>query len=147
MSGEMTVEELDDDEILEGKFRDVNGKLTGRPPAVIPREVHEKMTAELFRRADNKLKARLFEVLDSMTEIAADEDGVYEAKDRIRAGMWVVERIQGKTPDIVKVTQERPFEVMYTKIAAGARSTRGSSALELESEEIEEAELVDEEQE
>lgn len=149
MMGELSVEDLTDEEILQGKFLDKNGELTGRPPAIIPREVHEKMTAELFRRAEGRLKSRLFDVIETMTEIAAgEEDGEgnqrYEPKDRIKAAIWVAERLMGKLPEVVTHKQERPFEVMYTNISAGARSTRGSSALQVESEVVEEAEIVDE---
>lgn len=147
--GEMSVEDLTDEEILQGKFLDRNGKMSGRPPAVIPREMHEKMTAELFRRAEGKMKSRLFDVIETMTQIAAgEEDGEgnqrYEPKDRIKAAIWVAERLMGKLPEVVTHKQERPFEVMYTNISAGARSTRGSSALQVESEVVEEAEIVDE---
>lgn len=147
MMGELDVSELDDEELLRGQFRDKNGNWTGRPAAILPKEVHEKLTAELFRRADGKLTSRIFDVVDTMLEIATNKKE--SAKDRRAAATWVYERLRGKTPEVLQVQQERPFEIIMTKITAGprsARTTRGSSALQLEGN-VEEAEIVEDEEE
>ena len=141
LMGEMSVEDLDDEELLNGQFRDVNGRMTGRPPAIIPKVLHEKMMGELFRRTDQKLQQRLFDVVNVMLDIATSK---YEsAKDRRAAATWVYERLRGKTPEVLQVQQERPFEVIMTKITAGPRSRpRGSSALPIEN--VEEGEWSEE---
>jgi hypothetical protein len=136
LMGEITVADLDDRELLMGQFKDKNGEFTGRPPSMIPKIIHQKMTAELFRRADGRMTARLFDVVDTMVDIATDEE--YEPKDRIKAAQFVYERLRGKTPEILQIQQERPFEIIMTKIEAGPRTRRR------ELENVEEAEIVEE---
>jgi hypothetical protein len=141
LMGEMSVEDLDDEELLSGQFRDVNGRMTGRPPAIIPKVLHEKMMGELFRRTDQRLQQRLFDVVNVMIDIATNPDE--SAKDRRAAAQWVYERLRGKTPEVLTVKQERPFEIVMEKIVAGPR-TRGSSALPIEN--VEEAEWSEEDE-
>lgn len=139
LMGEISVGDMDDEELLRGQFKDRDGMFSGRPPGSIPRELHDKMTGELFRRVDGRMQARMFDVVDTMLDIATDPDN-YGAGDRIKAATWVFERLRGKTPEVLQVQQERPFEIIMTKIASGPRKVRN------EIENVEEAEVIEEDE-
>lgn len=122
MLGEITTADLDDEELLKGQFKDSAGGFRGRPPEVIPKALHDRMVAELFARTDKRMQARLFDVIDTMINIATSKYS--EDKDKIKAATFIFERMRGKTPEVLQVTQDKPFMVMFDKIVAGARSTK-----------------------
>jgi hypothetical protein len=119
--GDLAVEDLTDEELLRGYPEPEKGfSRAGRPPGLIPLKVHNRMVSELFKRADDLLRANLLEAVETMTKIAQDTD--LEPKDRIKAATWVYERVRGKMPDIVQHTQDKPFEVVFEKMEIGKRS-------------------------
>ena len=132
LSGELAVEALTDEELLRGWPIPSNGSRIGRPPSKIPLSVHKRCTQELFKRADEKLKEGLIEAVEVMKGLMNDEDST--PADRIKAATWIYERVRGKIPDVVQHVQERPFEVVFTKVEATRRvrseRTEGTAALE-----------------
>jgi hypothetical protein len=58
-SGELKVEDLDDEEIFRMQLKDKDGFFRGRPPKWLPREVMVAMQAEFRRRAQEQLNELL----------------------------------------------------------------------------------------
>lgn len=90
--------------------------------ALVPgmRRVYDEMAQELFARTDEKLRASLLNSVDTMLEIM--EDTSVEPAQRLRAAIYVFERMRGKTPDVVEVRQDKPFNMVLERIVAGERS-------------------------
>jgi len=73
------------------------------------------MVRELFSRADVMLKKSLVDCVETLTEIATNPEA--EHKDRIKASIFVLERVMGKTPDVVHVgAEEKPYQSILNKI-------------------------------
>lgn len=126
--GKLPVEELDDEELARGQVRREDGTWTNFKQ--VPISVHDRMVRELFDRADTKLKANLVSAVDAMTDIA--KGTAYEPADRIKAASWIYERVRGKVPTEVVVSQDRPWEMVMSHIAGGSRAesraARGADA-------------------
>jgi len=114
IAGRITVEELDDEELARGYPRSANGRFAV-PPKVVPRALHTRMIRELFKRADVMLKKSLVDCVETLTEIATNPEA--EHKDRIKASIFVLERVMGKTPEVVHVgVEEKPYQSILNKI-------------------------------
>lgn len=97
ITGELTVEHLDMEELLKGQLRDKNGHFTGRPSSMIPRSFHVKITQELLHRAEANWREHMDDALKVFVEIMNNQK--YGAQWRLQAAQYVFERIAGKIPD------------------------------------------------
>lgn len=105
MRGELTVEDMDNEELARGQFRAGDGSFRGRPPKTIPRDFATQLSRELLRRADSNLKARLLEAIEVQVEIMRNGD---KDADRLRAALYLQDRLLGKVPERVVVSAGRP---------------------------------------
>lgn len=143
--GKLDYSTLDDEELSRGQIRREDGTWTNFK--TIPIAVHDAMIKKLFDRAEEKLRAALVDTVDTMVEIS--KSTAVEPADRIRAATWIYERVRGKTPDTLIVTQDKPFEIVMGAVLEGgsraaSRARRGIVDDEmLEIENAVEAELVD----
>lgn len=142
------VEGLTDEELVRGKLRDTNGQFRGRNPTWVPREFHRACIRELMRRGQALWRKNYLEAIETLTEIAVDPEA--DPRDRMKAAMYVIERIEGKVPEKVEVTiEEEPWRAVIEEIVADvpdeaiARARSGAR----EATEIIEAEVVSEEME
>lgn len=142
--GKLPVEELDDEELSRGQIRKEDGQFTDNKHVSI--EIHDAMVRRLFERADTKLRENLLDAVDTMAEIA--KSTAVEPADRIRAATWIYERLRGKVPSEVKITQDKPFEMVLGAVLEGgsraaSRARRGVASEDemAELEDIQEAEV------
>lgn len=144
LSGLITVDDLDDEELARGMCRDSNGGFSGNPPRNVPKQLKDAMLKRVFERVDEELKNGIIDCAKTMVQIANSE--VYEAADRIKAATWVMERMMGKTPDVVVHAQEKPWEIALTQVTGGSRAASRVARGVADEEEIweVEAELVTE---
>lgn len=123
LSGDLSVEELDDEELGYGIPKCDDGKFSIKAAydaAQIPQRIQAKMQKELIRRASLKMGGNVLAAIDRIVEIATSPSS--DDKDAFKAADWLVGRVMGKVPDVVKHTQEKPFEVLIDNIARGSRS-------------------------
>lgn len=119
MAGDISVEELDDEELARGMCRNPNGGWPQKKPEMVPKVLHDRMVRELFSRADEALRMNLLDAVNSVTKIATGDS--VDANVKLKAAQWMFERLRGKVPDVVQVTQEKPFEVTLDKLHRGPR--------------------------
>lgn len=124
--GKLPVSELDDEELSRGQIRRADGTWTNNPNVSI--EVHDEMVRKLFSRADQRLREALLDTVETMADIATSTS--VEPADRIRAASWIYERVRGKVPTEIKLTQDKPFEVVMGAVLEGgsraaSRAARG----------------------
>lgn len=120
-AGIITVDDLDDEELLKGRTRDEKtGLFVGPAPKNIPKALHDRMVKDLFSRSDQKLKENLLAAVDTIAEIA--KGTAYEPQDRFKAAAWIFERLRGKNPEVVVHQQDKPWEHIFSNIQGGSRA-------------------------
>lgn len=102
LSGELKVEDLDDEELRRGQLRDRDGGFKGRPSNVVPREFHKAIADELITRANGKMTRYIDVAVGVLMEIAENKRAPAVARNQ--AAIYLMERVVGKIPD--KVQQE-----------------------------------------
>lgn len=114
LAGELDVEDLDEEELARGYCKDKNGRFTGRPPKVVPRELHDRMRRELLKRGEEVFAQSFVDSIRALADIACSPS-VKDA-DRIRAAQYVVERIAGKVPEKVELSAADPWQTIIDRI-------------------------------
>jgi hypothetical protein len=138
---ELDVADLDNEELTYGVPRCDDGKFSAKAAwqaARMPRKIRQRMHRELYKRANDKLHGALLGALDSIVELAT-EPGVEDAV-RFQAAKYVLERLQGKTPEVHVHSQEAPWEVVLSNVQRGPRPTK-----QIDDGNIEEAVVVEDE--
>lgn len=118
ISGEIAVEDLDDEELARGMPRDAGGHFRGRPPKMIPKDLHDRMVRELLKRGQQLFQSEFVDAIKVLGNIANDPRAPFG--DRIRAANLIVERVAGKTPDKLEVAVENPWETIINRIVVDA---------------------------
>ena len=129
MAGDLTIHDMDDEELARGQFRAGDGTFRGRPPKTIPRDFAQQLSRELLRRADSEFRKMLIEAV--RTHGTVMRVGEKDA-DRLRAANLVVERTMGKVPDKVIVSEGRPeWESAVDEFLAGVENGQIERAREV----------------
>jgi hypothetical protein len=97
INGDITVEDLDLEELRRGQFRDKNGGFQGKPPHMIPRDFHEAIARELIERTNGSLRTKLSDSMDVIYELMINKRT--PARERLAAAQYIMERTMGKIPD------------------------------------------------
>lgn len=148
MTMEEFVQGLSVEELVRGKFRDKSGKMQGRPPKFVPREFHRACLQELMRRGRDMWQKNYLAAIEAMTDIATGKGqvgAIATPGERLKAAQFVVERMEGKVPERLVVTDERPWQTVMDGIVAEVPQEaieRGRKALEA-AETVMDAEIVD----
>jgi hypothetical protein len=116
LSGELKVQDLDDEELARGYPRAEDGTFRGRPPMMIPRVMQDEMTRRLLSRGQEVLKQSYIKAMENLTNIASDPN--VDAATRARTSQYLVERLAGKTPEVIHVAAEDPVESLFKSILA-----------------------------
>jgi hypothetical protein len=115
LNGTITVEDLDDEEVAQGRLRSADGTFRGRPPTVIPAELVQAMKREWLSRANARLSEALLEKgIGTLTDLAGDP--LVDPAVRLRAADLLMNRTMGKVPDKIEVAAEDPVETLFRKI-------------------------------
>lgn len=116
LRGEVDMSELDDEELARGQLRNKAGNFQGGAPQMVPREMYTRMMNELFKRANDQMKTNLVKAVEVLTAIATDENA--DPKDAMKAAQWIIERVMGKTPENVIVSQDKPWQSLLVNVTA-----------------------------
>lgn len=112
-NGDLSVQDMDNEELARLQFRDSGGKFRGRPPQHLPAQLVNMMRKELLDRLAEKRRAVLEEMQDVLIGIANAGE---KDSDRIKAAQLIIERELGKTPERVELsTGDKPFEVTMAR--------------------------------
>lgn len=104
--GLLSLDDWDDEELIRGYRRTRSGKF-GKPPRFIPREVQQQAFRVLASRGTNKLQGVLLESIEQLVDLVRNADS---EKVRLEAIKEVMNRVVGKTPDIVLSGSAKPWE-------------------------------------
>jgi hypothetical protein len=141
--GDIVWEDLDDEEVIYGITKCDDGMFSAKAAwqaAKLPQKVKKKFQKELYRRAENKLHGGLLPAIDRLVELASSP----HVDDRVsfNAATYILERLQGKTPDVVHHVQEAPWEIQLSGVKRGPRPVRSERVIEDGN--TQEAEIVEE---
>lgn len=120
IEGYIDIEDLSDDEL--------SGNLAaGGPKQMIkmPKEVYKKILDRHFSRANEMLQEGLLPAIACLTDIMSNQHDLYEAQDRTKAAIYLIERVMGKTPQVVQVGPtegQEPWQVIVANITQNTRA-------------------------
>jgi hypothetical protein len=106
IDGELTVEDLDDEEIQRMQLRSERGTFQGRPPVSLPREFIMAMQVEQQRRFKHWINVAVPEAQKAILELTKSRNLSPGDATRLKAAEMIIERFAGKTPDKIEVKAE-----------------------------------------
>jgi predicted transcriptional regulator len=105
LDGRLTIDDLDEEEIILGKLKNKNGNFSGAPPRLIPRSLHVALQELWAEKVERQIIAELPSLVTSMIEVAKGNSktkvGALDAQ--VKATIFLVERAIGKTVDRQKI--------------------------------------------
>lgn len=119
LAGQITVEDLDFEELTSFGFRTESGKLY--KPRKIPRQLADQFTRAIFDRATDELKTNVVEAAKTLAAIMTDK--TLDPAIRLKAAEAILDRNLGKAPQIVAFTGTKPWEEVFESILGGSRET------------------------
>lgn len=132
-AGQITVDDLDDEELATCGFRATNGRIY--KPRNIPREMAQAFTKAIYERAQNELKQHTVEAARTVAEIMMNKHVDYDI--RLKAANTLLDRGLGKAPQTINHSVELTgFEQIFDGIYSGNREASRAG-------QIVDAEIVD----
>jgi len=118
LAKQITVEDLDDDELLGFGFKD---EKTGKifKPSKVPREMVTAFKRALFDRSLDKLKHSSLDAANTLVNIMLDPS--IDATVRLRAATEILDRTIGKAPIQVNLKGSPAFEQVFEGLATLTR--------------------------
>lgn len=112
--GEISVGDMDNEELARMQFKAVDGTFRGRPPNNLPVTLVNMMRKELIDRVSQVRRAALEDANKMLVDVIQNEDA--KDADRIKAALALIEREEGKVPEKVELsTGDKGFEVTMTR--------------------------------
>jgi hypothetical protein len=117
LAKQITVEDLDDEELMSFGFRDERGRIF--KPRNIPREMVQAMTRGIYDRALHELKVNAVEATKTLASIMVDLTN--DASIRLKAAEAILDRTLGKAPQVVAITGTAAWEEVFEGIGTVSR--------------------------
>lgn len=118
LDGQLTVKDLDDDELKRMQVRGAGGMFSSKPRA-LPSHLAAAMRSEWLARGQAKLERGYHDAIQIMLDIANNPD--VKDSDRIKAANIVIERTAGKAVEHVHVKSDDPWGKMMADALEDAR--------------------------
>lgn len=134
-TGEMSVEELDWEELLRGQLKNEDGHFSGAKPSILPRQMHEAIAREILLRAESKFRENYDVAMEAILGLIRSPRT--PAREKLAAAQYVIERTIGKIPD------KQDVQVSVSKFQELVEG--GALVIDLE-DDVEDAVIVDKEE-
>jgi hypothetical protein len=118
-AGQITVDDLDDEELAACGFRASNGAIY--KPRNVPREMAQAFVRAIYERAQRELRGQAVEAARTMAEIMMNK--TVEPDVRLKAANIILERNLGKAPQVIQITNQAPWEEIFDGITGGSRES------------------------
>lgn len=96
ISGELSIQDLDDEEIQRMQLRNAAGDFRGRAPLYIPREMAMAFRQEFFVRFQRDMATTVPDAMRAISEMVNSRHLMPGDSTRLRAAELVLERVFGK---------------------------------------------------
>jgi hypothetical protein len=117
LAGQITVDDLDDEELALCGFKQSDGKMY--KPKNVPRQMVEEFQKVIFDRAQAGLRSLTVDAVKTVGEIMKNKTN--EPDIRLKAALAMLDRNLGKTPNVVALTSDKPFEEVFADVFTGTR--------------------------
>jgi len=98
LNGEEDLSAWDDEELLRGQRKDRTGVFRGRPPKVVPQEVHAERVRRTMSKAYNLLKESSFDAVRLLRKVVNDDEAPIAV--RIQAAQLILDRVLPKSQSV-----------------------------------------------
>lgn len=119
LRGNISVDDLDAEEISMGMCKNADGSFPLRRPSVVPKSIYDKMQSKLYEKVHEELRQGLISSVHTIRQLM--ENPEEESNVRLKAAIYLLERVMGKTPDVVQINQQRPWEMIIEEIDRNPR--------------------------
>jgi len=121
MNGEITIEDLDEEEIMRGQLRGKDGTFRGRPPTFIPREFAQALAAAQKELIASEMAALVMPAMRTLVEVMDKPHPQPGDNAKVQAAKLVLERNLGKVPETLELkaeikSWEQKFETRIKKV-------------------------------
>jgi len=106
LTGQEDLSVWTEEELIRGQKRGKNGKWQGRKPKVVPTEVHDELVRRTLNEAKEMMRTALMPAVTLLGTIITDPDA--SDKDKLQAASMVIDRMMGKTPERITVSEGVP---------------------------------------
>lgn len=113
LAKQITVDDLDDEELMAFAFRKANGQLFR--PKNIPRDMVTSFTRAIFDRSLDKLKTSALEAANTLATLMTDPS--VEPSVRRQCAESILDRTVGKAPLLVSIQSAAPWETIFDAIS------------------------------
>ena len=116
LDGDLTLDDLDEEELFRGQLRGADGSFRGAPPAVIPWMMHAEAMAAVGKRVERIGANNIEDILASMVRIATGDSIFADARAQVDAQKYLLDRLMGKpverqvTETTITAKWEQAFE-------------------------------------
>jgi hypothetical protein len=117
LAGQLTVEDLDDEELLAMGFRTSHNTIF--KPKNVPRDMVTQFTRAIFDRSLDKLKSSALDAANTLSSIMLDDS--VDANVRVKAATEILDRTIGKAPLQVSINPGAAWEGVFEGLFSGTR--------------------------
>jgi hypothetical protein len=115
--GDITTDDLDDEELTSFGFRKSNGGIF--KPKRVPREMVNAFTKAIYDRALVELRVHTVRAAETLAGIMTDKSN--DAAIRLKAAEAILDRNLGKATQVVAITGSQPWEEIFDGISTATR--------------------------
>ena len=102
LRGDVSVYELDDEELMTGMLRDKSGTLRDGGNDLVPAEMHREIMRRTLQYGTERLRTHYYDAIETLSEVMKSEHAT--PADKIRAANIIIERVAGKATQTVDLT-------------------------------------------
>jgi hypothetical protein len=106
LEGDLTIDDLDEEEILRGQLRNVNGDFRGGVPLLVPQKFMAAVAKRQKDMYDKKLAPMVIDALTTLQQVMVKKNPQPGDSARVAAAKLVLERALGKIPERVEMKAE-----------------------------------------
>ena len=121
MNGELTIDDLDEDEIMRGQLKNAAGNFGGRPPMYIPRKFATALAEKQKELIQAELAGLVLPAMRTLVEVMNKPHPQPGDNAKVQAAKLILERNLGKVPETLQLkaeikTWEQKFETRIKKV-------------------------------
>jgi hypothetical protein len=106
INGDITVDDMDDEEIMRGQLRNAAGDFGGRPPKLIPREFAQAIQDRQRKLMSERIGGMVLQALETLTEVMQKPHPQPGDNAKVNAAKLILERNLGKVPETINLQAE-----------------------------------------
>lgn len=107
VKGEITIDDLDDEEIMRAQIKNADGNFKGRPPKYVPHEFAQAIVAKQHELVASRIAGLVTQAFDTLSDVMGKPFPQPGDSARVKAAQLVLERYLGRVPETVNIRQQK----------------------------------------